>query len=86
MRFLGGYDDGNGVPGRSITFGFLSAEGAISHGVKRSPTVNRKGFAIEGLSDGNEFARVDSLTLLPRNVFDVDSDPIAAVSETGTIM
>ena len=42
--------------------------------------------AIEGLSDGNEFARVDYLTLLPRNVFDVDSDPIAAVSETGTIM
>ena len=41
---------------------------------------------IEGISDADEFARVDFLKLLPRSVFDVDSELITAVSETETIM
>ena len=41
---------------------------------------------IIGTRDRSDFARVDFLNLLPRSVFDVNSDPITAVPETETIM
>ncbi|MDJ0596137.1 MAG: hypothetical protein QNJ72_40180 [Pleurocapsa sp. MO_226.B13] len=42
--------------------------------------------AIEGISDLEEFARVDFLTLSPQSLFDVDSDLTTAVSGTETFM